>query len=301
MKVLMISGDKSFGPGNPRYDLQCSAVDELDVFVWPQVHSLRQIFSAARHNRYDVITAQDPFWRGHIAHHLVQFFGGRLNIQVHTDLSAYSPLEHFFARLQLRNADSVRVVSEKIKEQVLAMGVRAPVSVLPLYIDALRFKSVIRNPHDKKIILWIGRFEVEKDPTQAIELFSSIMQKIPDAKLIMLGKGSLENSLRAKAKGLPVEFPGWQDPLLYFARADVVFSTSRHESFGVSIIEALAAGVPVVAPDVGIAKEAGAIVVPREQLGEAVVEVLNSNKKGELKLRLPSAGEWAVAWLVSLG
>lgn len=63
-------------------------------------------------------------------------------------------------------------------------------------------------------------------------------------------------------------------PAVFLETADVVLCTSLYESWGASIVEALAAGVPVVAPDVGVAKEAGATVVPRAQLAEAVVRVL---------------------------
>ena len=66
------------------------------------------------------------------------------------------------------------------------------------------------------------------------------------------------------------------------------------------MIEALAAGVPVVSPDVGIAKEAGAIVVEREKLAKAVVGVLTSNVKGELKIPMLSKEEWARKWKESL-
>ena len=62
----------------------------------------------------------------------------------------------------------------------------------------------------------------------------------------------------------------------------------------------LAAGVPVVAPDVGVAREAGAVVVPRESLADAVIDILKSDKKGELKLTLLSEQAWANAWRASL-
>jgi glycosyltransferase involved in cell wall biosynthesis len=127
-----------------------------------------------------------------------------------------------------------------------------------------------------------------------------VLKSIPDTKLIILGKGSLETLLKSAAKGSNVEFPGWQDPSTYLPIADVVLSTSKHESWGASIVEALAAGVPVVAPDVGIAREAGAIVVPRTELAKAVVEALHSNARGVLALPLLTKDEWARAWVATL-
>ena len=289
MKVLMITGDKNFS-ASPRFALQASQVEKLDVVymgkgsVWPKVPA----------GHFDVVTAQDPFWRGLFAWRVARRIGAKLNIQVHT--SVLNVLGKFI----LRRADSVRVVSEKIKKQVENLGVKASVRVLPIYIDVSKFRNIVKQSHDQKTILWVGRFEDEKDPLYALEVIKKVLKQVSGAKLIMLGAGSLQATLRDKSVGLSVEFPGWRDTADYLAGADVVLCTSKHESWGASMIEALAAGVPVVAPDVGIAREAGAIVVGRSDLPRAVVEVLQSGQRGELKLQLPSAQVWAKQWRSSL-
>ncbi|OGG67770.1 hypothetical protein A3C95_01205 [Candidatus Kaiserbacteria bacterium RIFCSPHIGHO2_02_FULL_56_30] len=296
MKVLMVTGDKRFGQGHPRHDLQASAVEKLVVLyvgrgaLWPAVPQ----------EHFDVVTAQDPFWRGLFAWYAARRGGARLNIQVHTDLSAAPFFRHILAQIVLRHADSVRVVSEKLQKQVQTMGVKAPTHVLPIYVDLSPFKTLIRLPHEQKTILWFGRFEPEKDPLFALSALKEIREADIDAKLIMLGSGSLESVLRIHARELPIKFPGWQDPKQYLATADVVLSTSRHESWGASIVEALAAGVPVVSLDVGVAREAGAIVVPRSELARAVIEVLKNGTRGELKLSLPGKEEWAKRWRETL-
>ena len=304
MNILMISGDKNLlipgSEAHARLELQRNRVDQLDVFVWPQVHSLREIFIPSRKNVYDVVTAQDPFWRGLLAWRIARRIGAKLNLQVHTDVSAQPFWRRTLACFLLWRADSVRVVSEKIKEQIEAAGAKAHICVLPVYVDVARFQNLEPEPHAQKTILWIGRFESEKDPFSAIRVLKEVRAKGIDAKLVMLGAGSLEASLRLLAKTLPIELPGWQDPLSYLRIADVVLCTSRHESWGASIVEALAAGVSVVAPDVGIAKEAGAIVVPRSDLGKAIIDVLNSGQRGELKIPVLAADEWAKRWRETL-
>ena len=62
----------------------------------------------------------------------------------------------------------------------------------------------------------------------------------------------------------------------------------------------LARGVTVVAPDVGVAKEAGAIVVPRSELAEATIRVLQTGERGMLKMRLLTAEVWTREWRESL-
>ncbi len=292
----MITGDRSFGSGNPRFELQRPHVEELVVVYWGRGRFWPHI--PAGH--FDVVTVQDPFWRGIFAWIVARRMGTKFNVQVHTDLSAQTFFRRFLAKIVLRHADSARVVSEKIKKQIRSFGITVPIFVLPVYVDVKSFQNIPRHPHSKKTVLWIGRFEAEKDPFHAIHVLRKVRATGIDAILILLGAGNLEKELRRLSEGLPVEFPGWQHPASYLGVADVVLSTSKHESYGVSIIEALAAGVPVVATDVGIAREAGADIVERGKLAEKVVEILHSGKRGELKLALPSAQEWGEKWRETL-
>jgi len=192
------------------------------------------------------------------------------------------------------------VVSEKIKKQVQSTGSRAAVHVLPIYVDVSRFKNLPPQPHAQKTILWIGRFESEKDPQYAVQVLKEVRARGVDAKLVMIGAGSLEPNVLQAAEGLPVEFHGWQDPAKYLPVTDVVLCTSRHESWGASIIEALAAEVQVVAPDVGVAREAGAIIADRNQLSSKIVSLLQEGSRGTLLLTLPTAEEWARCWRETL-
>jgi glycosyltransferase involved in cell wall biosynthesis len=236
MRVLMISGDEDvLKAGTPAYlrtALMRAQVDALEVVymgrgsAWPKIPQ----------GSFDVVTSQDPFWRGLFAWRAAKRLRAKLNVQVHSDLSAQSLVKHMLAQIVLRHADSVRAVSANIQAQVGKMGVRAPISVLPIFVDIERFKTVQRQPHEGKSILWVGRFEKEKDPFYALEVFKEVRRTMPDTKLTMLGKGSLDAALRAQARGLPIEFPGWQDAREYLSRADVALSTSPQESWGASIV-----------------------------------------------------------------
>jgi glycosyltransferase involved in cell wall biosynthesis len=67
------------------------------------------------------------------------------------------------------------------------------------------------------------------------------------------------------------------------------------------MIEALAAGVPVVAPDIGVAREAGVIVLLREDLAGGVLETLEKRPLvGKLNMPLLNADEWAMQWKKTL-
>lgn len=295
MNVLMITGDKKIKPGHERFDLQASAVERLEAVYWGRGSLLPRVSEG----HFDVVTTQDPFWRGLVGWLMARRLRARLNVQVHADLQGQGAVKHMLAQVVLRHADSIRVVSEAVRKQVENIGVHAPIHVLPVYIDIEKFKNISREPHEHKTILWFGRFEPEKGPLKALQVLHKVRTHV-DAKLVMLGVGSLEPLLKVKAASIPVEFPGWQDPAPYLSRADVVLSTSLHESFGASIVEALAAGVPVVAPDVGVAHEAGAFVVPSEHLAEKIVEVLQKGQSSALNLNLLAKDAWAAAWARTL-
>lgn len=304
MKVLMISGDKNLlKPGRDaasRLEWQRKAVEKVDVYVWPKLHSLGDIWRSARHGGHSVVTTQDPFWRGLIAWLVARRHNMSLNVQVHADMSGQSFIKRMLGRFVLKRADSIRVVSKRVEEQVKKTCTKARTHVLPIYIDLDRFREIKRLPHERLTILWVGRFEKEKDPVQAVKVLKAVREQGVDAALVMLGAGLQEQVVREAARGLPVEFPGWKPPEEYLNVADVVLSTSLHESWGASIIEALAAGVPVVAPDVGIAKEAGAIVVKRSDLANAVAEVLHDKPQSELKITFLDREEWAIKWKETL-
>jgi len=301
MRVLMISGDKNIEregtSAHERFKLQAGVVEKLTLVVWP-----RDFFAPLfLRGPFDVVTSQDPFWRGLVALVAAKRLKVPLNVQLHADLSQQSIVKKIIAGMVLRRANSVRVVSEELQTRVVSMT-SAPVFVLPVFIDAARFAQLEKVPHStfKKVILWIGRFEDEKDPLLALETLRVVRGAGIDAGLVMLGKGSLESALRAKSIQLGltkhVEFAGWQDPLPHLKKADVVLCTSRAESYGASIIEALAAGIPVVSPPVGVALKAGAIVAERAELPQKTIEVLHEGTKGKLQISLPTAQEWARQW-----
>jgi len=307
MKVLMISGDRRVvEPGSEaaaRLALQRSAVEQLDVFVWPQIDSMLRVGAAAWKGRYEVVTVQDPFWRGLVGYAAARLSGARLNVQVHADLAGQSALRRAIAAFLLRHADTVRVVSERVRK-TLPAPVAERAQVLPVYSNLEPFMHIERRAHVRfaQTILWIGRFEPEKNPLRALSIVERVRAAGVDAGLIMLGAGSLEETLRRQAEqmALPVEFPGWQDPKEFLPVADVVLSTSAYESYGVSIIESLAAGVPVVSLDVGVAKEAGAVVCRPERMAETVVEVLRKKMRGELRIPVLDEAAWARAWRETL-
>lgn len=317
MKVLMITGDKRilepWSEAHERYLLQKDQVEELRVFVWGprNILSAFGILTAALSRHYDVVTTQDAMWRGLLGLVVARLVGSALQVQVHGDLRATGSIGHVLLQIVLWHADSVRVVSARIKDQVEEIGTRAPVHVLPVYIDADAIHQAPAADIKKefptwgKTLLFVGRLEAEKNCADAIRAFADVVREFPGAGLIVAGDGSERPKLEALVGNFGLKdhvvFVGYRtDTYSLYKAVDCMLVTSLYESWGAAIVEALEAGCPVVSPDVGVAAEAGATVVRREMLAEAVIGIMRSGARGRLRFALLGRDEWARRWKETL-
>jgi glycosyltransferase involved in cell wall biosynthesis len=243
-------------------------------------------FSIARKlSRPDVITAQDPFETGLIAWFIARRLHVPLHVQVHTDFtsrefaraSLFNRLRVICAWFVLRRAVRIRVILERTKKELGARGISAPITLLPIFVDTERFARIphTKHPRFKESLLAIGRLASEKRFSLVIRALHSMRTAGHDAGLTLVGAGSEEKRLRALAQKLGlesfVEFTGWHNDITpYLSHADILLVPSRFEGYGMVIVEALAAGVPVLSTDVGVAREAGAIVTTPEKFADAL-------------------------------
>lgn len=296
-----------------RYLLQKEQVDELKVMVWSprQPLAIFSVLGQALTRRFDVVTTQDPLWRGLLGLVAARLGGAKLQIQLHGDLEHVRGLSHTLLKVVLWHADAVRAVSERVRVQAEVVGVRVFVDVLPVFIDANIIDAApaadIKKefPQFGKTVLFVGRLEAEKNCAEALRIFKQVAQEFPGAGLIVAGEGSQRPMLEALARDLrlsqKVVFVGYRtDALSLYKAVDCLLVTSLHESWGAAIVEALYADCAVVSPDVGVAKEAGATVVPRQELGAAVIGILRSGARGRLRVPLLARQEWARRWRETL-
>jgi glycosyltransferase involved in cell wall biosynthesis len=139
----------------------------------------------------------------------------------------------------------------------------------------------------------VGRLHPDKDQATLIKGFAAAISSLPDnAVLAILGRGRLEKELRALAMQLNVssrvlflgEVP---DARRYFKAFDVFVLSSDREPFGMVLLEAMAAGVPVICSDCGGAREVvkGAGSLFRQGDGLALAECLvETSKAGDTEL-----------------
>jgi glycosyltransferase involved in cell wall biosynthesis len=213
------------------------------------------------------VTCQDPFENGLIGVLLKKRHPVQLELQIHTDIGSPA-FQHenfknrartYLAKYTLSYADHVRVVSARIKEYVKKYVDESKIEIRPIFVDVEKIKNTQRTErNDKKIILCISRLEKEKRVDWVIEA----MKDIKNAELKIIGDGSQRKKLEAMAKGLPVTFYGWQhDTAQFYKNADIFVNTSLYEGYGMTLVEAQAAGLKILSTDVGVAKEVGAVLI----------------------------------------
>ena len=158
----------------------------------------------------------------------------------------------------LRHAfDAVVAVSDNIRRTLVqARGYEQDrVTVIRNGIDLPPWTSVQR-PSKPYRIGTVGRFVPVKDFPLFIAVGKALVEAGEDVRLMLLGEGPLKEELQAivKREGLEsvVSFAEpCADPTGFYRSLDLYLNTSRHEGIPLSILEAMACGVPVVAPAVG--------------------------------------------------
>ena len=116
-------------------------------------------------------------------------------------------------------------------------------------------------PDDVPVIANVGRLHADKDQATLLAGFAKALPKLPaDTLLVIAGSGPLESALKAQAATLDiagnVRFLGQvKDVARLFRAFDLFVLSSDHEPFGMVLLEAMVAGVPVIATDCGGASE----------------------------------------------
>lgn len=203
-------------------------------------------------------------------------------------------------RKTLNRAAAVHYASEAEREKAVELGINAPSRVIAHGIEPERFtkpdmgkiRPCIRDLRDKSFVLFLGRLCWTKQIDKLIEA----LVYAPQAQLIIAGENDegLWQMLSGLASRLGVEsriqYVGpveGCDKTALLHKAKILAIPSIFESFGMSALEALACGTPVLAGSgIGIASHilrygAGSVVKPEpEQIGRELSRLLSSDLKG---------------------
>lgn len=167
-------------------------------------------------------------------------------------------LSYRYARQTYGAFDRVYTLGEEARGVLGTHGI-AHTDVLPLGVDTRLFSPAARDPGfraemglptgDGPLLVYAGRLDNEKRADRLLAMFRQLPADL-GAAMVLIGDGKLRDRMVADAAGLPVAFTGFQTERATLARAlassDIYVSAMADETFGISVLEAQAAGLPVV-------------------------------------------------------
>ena len=221
--------------------------------------------------RPDIVHSQCEFSTFAPARRIAHAAGAPL---IHTYHTVYEDYTHYFSpsrsmgrkmaalftRMICAGCDAVIAPTPKISRLLAGYGVHCPVRIIPTGLDLQRFavprddalRSRLGLPPkeaNKTVLLSLGRLAKEKNTTELVDS----MQNLPDAVLLIVGDGPERAVLEQQAQSLGVAdrviFVGAVPPAevpRYYALGDVFVSASTSEAQGLTYIEAMAAGLPLL-------------------------------------------------------
>lgn len=201
-------------------------------------------------------------------------------------------------RFGLERCDRVTAVSRFLADKARAwFELPGRVQVVPDFVDTRRFRPARRAPKDP-VLLHVSNFRPVKRSEDAVRAFCLLRRSLP-ARLVCLGSGPGLEAARALAGRLGVtrwvDFAG-EDPEAsrYLRASSLLLSTSEFEGFGMSILEAMACGVPVVSTDSGgvreVASESCARIVPVGDVEGLAAGALGVLQDADLARTMGAAG-----------
>jgi N-acetyl-alpha-D-glucosaminyl L-malate synthase BshA len=173
------------------------------------------------------------------------------------------PSFHRVVKFAIEESDGVTAVSRYLRERTVEeFGIRREIRIIPNFIQVARREQPrdscsreLYAPGGEKVLMHASNFRPVKRIGDVVRIFARVRERIP-AKLLLIGDGPerifIQQLVRELKLGGDVHFLGEQDQLepLFFC-ADLFLLPSEQESFGLTALEAMNCGVPVIATEIG--------------------------------------------------
>lgn len=202
-------------------------------------------------------------------------------------------------RFSLQHSDGVTAVSRFLKEKTLSTyNIDKDIEVIPNFVDTTVYRPAESDtfrkmiaPNNEKVLVHTSNFRPVKRVEDVIRIFHEVHQSVP-SRLLLVGDGPDRTECEKLCRELglcdSVHFLGKQDALVeILTAADLFLLPSQSESFGLSALEAMACGVPVISsstgglPEVNIHTETGYIaeIGDISRMARYAVDLLTNESK----------------------
>lgn len=312
----------------PAKSLPFDPEDRLMSYGWV-MKRLEQL----RAEQYDIIHIQTPFVAHYLGTKLSRLLGIPCIETYHTFFEEY--LYHYiplvpkklmqqvakrFSRHQGNSLDGMVVPSHPMLHVLKAYGVTTHAEVIPTGIepesfvlgDREAFRRKYDIPQDRPVLLFVGRVAHEKNIGFLLSMLPLVIKEVPDVLFVIAGEGPARESLEhdAEALGLNgnVKFIGYLDRHTElngcYRSADIFVFSSRTETQGLVLLEAMAQGTPVVSTaELGtkdVLRDGLGVWVAKEEPGDFATKVVKMLKDSEARKDLSASGrEYAHSWSAS--
>lgn len=225
----------------------------------------KQYLARFRHERYDVVVDdinKIPFYTPlfvkepliGIVHHL---FSKSIFLEAAWPAALYVYGAEQFIPLIYKSLP-MAVVSESTREELVQKGFdRSRIAIVPNAVDTALYRPAEKQPPTAPLIGHLGRLKKYKSVDHLLEAFKIVWMEFPDARLIIVGEGDVRPALERKASELGIveatTFAGQvsdAEKVRLLNQMTLAVNCSAKEGWGLTVIEANACGVPVVASDV---------------------------------------------------
>ncbi len=205
---------------------------------------------------------------------------------------ALKKLFSMFANNGLRKSAALTLNSGYMKDLLKEFDLPAKTEIIPMGVDTKKFHPESHKPSRSKKIIFLGRLIEQKGIYVLLDAFSSVLRKVPKAKLEIIGYGPEEDGLIRKVKELAMEnsvrFCGRvrydELPERYRSARALALPSLIPEGFGISAAEACACGIPTVTFGLGgtaelvVHEDTGLVVEKsRDALAEGLIRILTDD------------------------
>jgi glycosyltransferase involved in cell wall biosynthesis len=216
-------------------------------------------------------------------------------IHLHNKIPGLTPnfplFPGFFKGIEL--SDMVITVSEELRRYYIGEGVdKDKIRVLYNGVDTKRYRPVTaaRKPSGLRL-LFVGKLIERKGVVHLLKAFRKIKGEVPDAELFIVGRkdeksGYFREVQRNMTEGVTLAGVVGEDELIrHYQKATMLVHPPTYEAFGMTLVEAMACGTPVVATSVGgipeVLGDDGVLVKPgsAEAIAKAVLKLAGDKKR----------------------